>query len=146
MPWCEGCFKKPWIYGSFSFVHTVNLPWQMAAVCNHQSSCCERLSISAATEISSSPFARSRYGRALLLSLNAQDTALAPGVCKRLLARHFRSGPGLPVVEEKEKTIQSWVQTPRQAVDTIRQKHPLRFTRYAEKIAPVSRSLTASYL
>ena len=32
------------------FVASVNLPWQMAALHNRQSSCCERLSISAAAE------------------------------------------------------------------------------------------------
>ena len=84
VPWCEHYFLKPWIYGSFSFVNSVILLWQMAALCNRQSSCCERLSISAVAETSSTSFARSRYSRALLLSLNAQNTALAPDVCKRL--------------------------------------------------------------
>ena len=84
MPWCEHYFLKPWIYGSFSLVDSVNLPWLMAALCNRQSSCCERLSISAVAETSWTSFPRSRYSRALLLSLNAPNTALAPDVCKRL--------------------------------------------------------------
>ena len=62
----------------------VNLSWQMATLCNRHSSCCERLSISASAETSLTSFARSRYSRALLLSLNAQNTALAPDVCRRL--------------------------------------------------------------
>ena len=70
MLWCEDYFDKLWISGSFSFVASVNLPWQMAALRNRQSSCCERISISATAETSSTSFPRSRYSRALLLSLN----------------------------------------------------------------------------
>ena len=70
--------SKPWISGSFSFVDSVNLSWQMAELCSRRSSCCERLVISTAAETSPTSFARSRYSRALLLSLiNAQNTALA---------------------------------------------------------------------
>ena len=101
------------ISGSFSFVASVNLPWQMAALRNRQSSCCERISISAAAETSSTSFPRSRYSRTLLLSLNTPNTVLAPDV-RLLLAGHLRSELGLPVVEETEKTIRSRVHTPRQ--------------------------------
>ena len=38
------------------FVAFVNLPWQMAALCNRQPSCCERLSIYATAETTSTSF------------------------------------------------------------------------------------------
>ena len=55
-----------------------------------------------------------------------------------MLSTHLRSEPGLPVVEkkeveEKEKTIQSRVQTPKQDCRQHQQKHPQRLTRYADK-------------
>ena len=78
---CEHYFEKLWISGPFSFVASVNLPWQMATLRN---SCCERLSISAAAETSWTFFPRSRYSRALLLALNAPNTTLAPDICEGL--------------------------------------------------------------
>ena len=123
VPWCKHYFEKPWIYGSFSSVDSVNLSWPMAVLCNRHFSCCERLATSAASEASPTSFARSRYSCALLLSLNAPNTALAPDVCRRLcsLGIYDRNhacplwkGKKRPVVQGKEKAIQSRVQTPRQ--------------------------------
>ena len=126
VPWCEHYFETPWIYGSFSFVDFVNLPWQMAVLCNHQSSCCERLSISAAAETSSTSFARSTYSRALLLSLNALNTAVAPDLCKRLcLLGIYDQNQTCPLWMRKKRPYRAGCRHQSKTVDTIWQKHPL---------------------
>ena len=73
----------------------VYLSWQMAALYNCHSAYSARLAISAADQPAPLVFARSRYSRALLLSLNAKNTVLAPGVCSRLclLGIHHLSQP-----------------------------------------------------
>ena len=135
MLWCEHYFEKLWISGSFSVVASVNLPWQMAALRNRQSPCCERLSISAAAETSSTSFPRSRYSRALLLSLNAPNTALAPDVCKRLcsLGIYYRS-QACPLWKRQKRPYGAGFIHRGKIVDTIKQKHPLSLTRYADKL------------
>ena len=161
MPWCEHDFEKLWISGSFSSVDSVNLLWQMAALCSRQSSCCERLSISAAAETSSTSFvrsrcqssccerlsisdaaetsstsfARSRYSRALLLSLNVPNTALAPDVCKRLFwLGIYDRNQACPLWKREKRLYTAGCKHRGKTVDTIWQKHPLRFTRYADKL------------
>ena len=135
MPWCEHYFDKLWIYGSFSFVDSVNLSWQMAALCNRQSSCCERLSISAAVETPSTSFARSRYSRALLLSLNVPNTALAPDICKRLCSPGiYDQNQACPLWKTKKRPYRARYRHQDTTVDTIRQKHQVSLTRYADKL------------
>ena len=121
VPWCEHYFLTPWIYGSFSFVDSVILPWQMAALCKRQSSCCERLSISAVAETSSTSFARSRHSRALLLSLNAQNTALAPDVCKRLCSLGiYDQNQACPLWKRKKRPHRAGCRHRGNTVNTIR--------------------------
>ena len=116
--------------------------WQMVAPCNRQSSCCERLSISATAETSSTSLARSRYSRPLLMSLNAPNTALAPDVCKRLCSLGiYNRNQACPLCKRK---LRKRKKRPCRAgcihrgnirtVDTIRQKHRLSLTRYADKL------------
>ena len=124
--WCCGVNI---ISSSFSFVTSVNLPWQMAALCNRQCTCCERILISAAAETSSTSFPRSRYNHALLLSLNTPNTALAPDVCKRLCSWG---------IYDRNQACSLWKRQKRpygagfirrgKTVDTIKQKHPLSLT------------------
>ena len=129
MQWCEHYFEKAWIYGSFSFVNPVNLPWQMAALCNPQTSCCECLSIPAAAETSSTSFARSTYSLALLLSLNAQNTALVPDVCKKLCSLGiYDRNQACPLWKRKKRPYRAGCRHRGKTVDTIRQKHPLSLT------------------
>ena len=111
---------------------SLNLSWQMAALCNRHSSCCERLLISAATETPPTSFARSRYSRALLLSLNTQNTALAPDVCRRLcsLDIHDRNR-ACPSWKRKTRPHRAECRHQSKTVDTIRQKQLL--TRYTHK-------------
>ena len=112
----------------------MNLPWQMAALCNPQSWCCERLSISTVADTSSTSFARSRYSHALLLSLNAPNTALAPDVCKRLcLLGIYDRNQACPLWKRKKRPYRAGCRHRGKTVDTIRQKHPLSLTRYADK-------------
>ena len=135
MPWCELYFEKLWIYGSFSFVDSVNLPWQMAALCNRQSSCCERLSISATAETTSTSFTRSRYSRALLLSINAPNTALASDVCKRLCSLGiYDRNLACTSWKRKKRPYRAGCRHRGKTVDTIRQKYPQSSTRYADKL------------
>ena len=106
----------------------------MAALRNRQSSCCERLSISAAAETSPTYFARSRYSRALLLSLNAPNTALAPDVCKRLCSLGiYDRNQACPLWRRKKRPHRTGCRHRGKTVDTIKQKHSLSFTRYADK-------------
>ena len=135
VPWCEHYFEKLCIYGSFSFVDSVNLPWPMVALRNRQSLCCERLTISAAAETSLTSFARSRYSRALLLSLNAPNTALASDVCKRLCSLGiYDRDQACPLWKSKKRPYRVGCRHRGTTVDTIRQKHPLSLTRYADKL------------
>ena len=107
----------------------------MAALCNRHSSCCERLSISAAAVTSSTSFARSRYSRALLLSLDTPNTALAPDVCKRLCSLGiYDRNQACPLWKRKKRPYRAGCRHRGKTVDTIRQKHPLSLTRYAEKL------------
>ena len=133
--WCEHCFLKPWIYGSFSVVDSVNLPLQMAALCNRQSSCCERLLFSAVVETSSTSFPSSRYSRALLLLLNAPNTALAPDVCKRLCSLGiYDQNQACPLRKSKKRPYRAGCRHRGKTVVTIMQKHPPSLTRYADKL------------
>ena len=134
---CEHYFEKLWISGSFSFMTSVNLPWQMAALHNRQSSCCKRLSISAAAETSSTSFPRSRYSRALLLSLNAPNTALVPDVCKRLCSLGIYDRNQACPLWKRQKRLSLYAAGfihRGTTVDTIKQKHPLSLTRYTDKL------------
>ena len=132
---CEHNFEKLWISGSFSFAASVNLPWQMAALCNRQSSCCERVSISAAAETSSTSFPRSRYSRALLLSLNTPNTVLAPDVCKRLCSLGiYDRNQACPLWKRQKRPHRAGCRHRGKTVDTIKQKHPLSLTSYADKL------------
>ena len=108
----------------------------MAALCNRQSSCCERLSTSAAAETSSTSFARSRYSRALLLSLNDPNNALAPDVCKRLCSLGiYDRNLSCPLWKRKKRSCRAGCRHRGKTADTIRQKHPLSLTRlYADKL------------
>ena len=129
MLWCEHYFVKLWISGSFSFVASVNLPLQMAALCNRQSSCCERISISAAAETSSTSFPRSRYSRTLLLSLNAPNTVLAPDVCKRLWSLDiYDRNQACPLWKRQKRSYGAGFIHRGKTVDTIKQKNPLSLT------------------
>ena len=142
MLWCEHYFEKLWISGSFPFVASVNLPWQMAALRNRQSSCCERISISAAAETSSTSFPRSRYSRALLLSLNTPNTVLAPDVCKRLCSLGiYDRNQACPLWKRQKRPYGAGFIRRGKTVVTIKQKHPLSFTRYADKLLLLFRDL-----
>ena len=137
MLWCEDYFDKLWISGSFSFVASVNLPWQMAALRNRQSSCCERISISisAKAETSSISFTRSRYSRALLLSLITPNTVLAPDVCKRLCSLgSYDRNQACPLWKRQKRPYGAGFIRQGKTVETIKQKHPLSLTRYADKL------------
>ena len=115
----------------------MNLSWQMAALRNRQFSCCERLSISAAAETSPTSFAgsRSRYSRALQMSLNAPNTALAPDVCKRFCSRGiYDRNQACPLWKRKKRPYGAGCRHRGKTVDTIGQKHPLNLTRYADKL------------
>ena len=126
----------------------MNLSWQTAALCNRHSSCCERLSISAAAETSSTSFARSRYSRALLLSLNAQNTALAQDVCKRLFSLGiYDRNQSCPLWKRQKRPYRAGCSHRSKTVDTIRLKHPL--TRYTDKTCscfPISDGLLPTTL
>ena len=102
----------------------VNLSWQMAALHNRHSSCCARLAISAAAQPSPTSFARSRHSRALslLLSLNAQNTALAPDVCSRLC---YDPNKTCSLWKRKKRPYRAGCRHRGKTVDTVRQKHPL---------------------
>ena len=114
---------------------SVNLPWQMAALRNRQSSCGERLSISAAAETSSTSFPRSSYSRALLLSLNAPNTALAPDGCKRLCSLGiYDRNQACQLWKRQERPYRARFIRRGKTVDTIKQKHLLSLTRYADKL------------
>ena len=108
-------------------------------LCNRQSSCCERLSISTrpTAETTSTSFTRSRYSRALLLSFkrNAPNTALASDVCKRLclLGIYYRN-QACPLWKRQKRPYGAGFIHRGKTVDTIRQKHPLSLTRYADKL------------
>ena len=137
MLWCEHYLEKLWISGSFSFVASVNLPWQMAVLRNRQSSCCERISISAAAETSSTSFPRSRFSRALLLSLNTPNTVLALDVCKRLCSLGiYDRNQACPLWKRQKRPYGAGFIHRGKTVDTIKQKHPLNLTRsrYADKL------------
>ena len=135
MLWCEHYFEKLWISGSFSFVASVNLTWQMAALSNRQSSCCERISISAAAKTSPTSFPRSRYSRALLLSLNTPNTVLAPDVCKRLCSLGIYDwNQAYPLCKRQKRIYRAGFIRRGKTVVTIKQKHPLSLTRYADKL------------
>ena len=112
------------------------LPWQMAALHNRQSSCCERISISAAAETSSTSFPRSRYSRTLLLSLNTPDTVLAPDVCKKKLCSLGINdqNQACPLWNRQKRPYGAGFIRRGKTVDTIKQKHPLSLTRYADKL------------
>ena len=111
----------------------MNLPWQMAALRIRQSSCCERIFISAAAETSSTSFPRSRYSRALLLSLNTPNTVLAPDVCKRLCSLGiYDRNQACPLWKRQERPYRAGFIRRGKTVDTIKQKHPLSLTRYAD--------------
>ena len=101
-------------------VDSVNLSWQMATLCNRQSSCCERLSTSAVAETSTS-FARSRYSRALLLSLNASNTALAPDACKKLCSLGiYDQNQACPLWKRKKRSYRAGCRHRGKTVNTIR--------------------------
>ena len=135
MLWCEHYFEKLWFSGSFSFVVSVNLPWQMAALRNRQSSCCERISISATAETTSTSLPRSRYSRALLLSLNTPNTALASDVCKRLCSLGiYDRNQACPLWKRQKRPYRARFIHQGKTVDTIKQKHPLCLTGYADKL------------
>ena len=113
----------------------MNLPWQMSALRNRQSSCCERFSISAAAETSSTSFPRSRYSRTLLLSLNTPNTVLAPDVCKRLCSLGiYDQNQAWPLWNRQKRPYGAGFIRRGKTVDTIEQKHPLSLTRYADKL------------
>ena len=80
--------------------------WQMAALCDRHSSCCERLANSAAAQPSSASFARSKYSRAHTAVNKCPKHCSCPRCLQKIsLARHLRSEPGLLVAEEVEKII-----------------------------------------
>ena len=107
------------------------------ALCNRHSWCCEHLSISATTETSPISFARSTYSRALLLSINAQNTALAPDICRRLCSLDiYNRNQACPLWKRKKRSHGAGCRHRGKTVDTIRQKHPL--TRYADKTCSCS--------
>ena len=111
----------------------LNLSWQMATLCNGPSSCCERLSISAAAETSSTSFASSRYSRALLLSLNARNTTLAPDVCRRFCSLGIYDwNQDCLLWKRKKRPYRAGCRHRGKTVDTIRLKH--LHTRYGNKI------------
>ena len=144
--WCEHFFEKLWISGSFSFVASVNLPWQMAALRNRQYSCCERISISAAAETSTS-FPRSGYSRALLLSFNTPNTVLAPDVCKRFCSLGiYDQNQACPLWKRQKRPYGAVFIRRGKTVDTIKQKHPLSLTSYADKICSCFAISDLSYL
>ena len=98
-------------------------------------SCFERLSISAAAEPSSTPFTRSRHSRALLLSLNSLNTALAPNVYKRLCSLGiYDRNQTCPLWQRTKRPYRAGCRHRGKTVDTIRKKHPLSLTRYADKL------------
>ena len=108
----------------------------MAALRNRQSSCCERIiSISTAAETSSTSFPRYRYSRALLPSLNTPNTVLAPDVCKSLcsLGIYDRNQACLLWKRQKRSYGVGFIRRGK-TVDTIKQKHPLCLTSYADKL------------
>ena len=93
----------------------------MAALCNRQSLCCERLSISAVSETSSTSFARSGYSRALLLSLNAPNTALAPDVCKKFCSSGiYDQNQACPLWKRKKRPYRAGSRHRGKTVNTIR--------------------------
>ena len=107
----------------------------MAALCNRQSTCCERISISAATETSSTSFPRSRCSRALLLSLNTPNTVLAPDVCKRLCSMGiYDRNQACPLWKRQKRPHGAGFIRHGKTDDTIKQNHPLSLTRYADKL------------
>ena len=111
------------------------MPWQMAALCIRQPSCCERISISAAAETSSTSFPRSRYSRALLLSLNTPNTVLALDVCKRLWSLGiYDQNQACPLWKRQKRPYRAGFIRRGKTVDTIQQKHPLSLTSYADKL------------
>ena len=107
----------------------------MAALRNRQSSCCERISISATAETSSASFPRSRYSHALLLSLNTPNTVLAPDVYKRLcLLGIYDRNQACPLWKRQKRPYGAGFIRRGKTVDTIKQKHPLNLTIYADKL------------
>ena len=109
--------------------------WQMAALRNRQSSCCERLSISSAAETSSTSFPRYGHSRTLLLSINAPNTALAPDFCKRLCSLGIYDGNQASRLWKRlKRPYGSGFIRRGKTVDNIRQKRPLSLTRYADKL------------
>ena len=107
----------------------------MAALRNRQSLFCKRLSICAAAETSSTSFPRSRYSRARLLSLNAPNIALAPHVCKRLCSLGiYDRNQACPLWKRQKRPNGAGFIHRGKTVDTIKQKHPLSLTRYADKL------------
>ena len=109
----------------------------MAMLCKHHSSCCERISISTAAETSPTSFAISRYSLALLLSLKAQNTALAPDVCRRLcLLGIYDQNQACPLWKRKKRPYKAGCRHRGKTVDTIWQKHSL--TGYTDKTCSCS--------
>ena len=141
----------PWVATTTVDIISINrgfmvrfLLWKMPALYNCHSWCCERLLISTAAETSSISFARSRYSRALLLSLNAQSTALAPGVCKRLCSLGiYDRNQACRLWKRKKRPYRArcrhWGRTGHHQAETD-------ITRCTDKTCSCSPSLTASYL
>ena len=77
--------------------------------------------ISAAAQPLLTSFARSKYSRALLLSLNAQNTALAPDVCRRLhLLGIYDGNQACSLWKRKKRTYRARYRHRGKTVDTIR--------------------------
>ena len=107
----------------------------MAALSNRQSSCCERISISAAAETSSTSFPRSRYSRTLLMSLNTPNNVLAPDVCERLCSLSiYDRNQSCPLWKRQKRPYGAGFIRRGKTVDIMTQKHPLSLTRYADKL------------
>ena len=89
---------------------------------------------SAAAETPTS-FARSRYSHAVLLSLNAPNTALAPDVCNRLCSLEiYDRNQTCPFWKRKKRPCRARCRHRDKTVDTTKQKHPFSLTRYADKL------------
>ena len=128
--------------------------WQIASLYNRHVLCCARLKISAAAQPSLTSFARSRCSRALLLSLNAPNTAFDPDVCSRLcfLVIHDRNQACSLCKKKKKKEKKKKKKRPYRGRCThggktvIPSGRHIRWLDVQIKLAPVPRSLTDSYL
>ena len=88
-----------------------------------------------AAETSSTSFHRYRYSRALLLSLNAPNTALAPDICKRLCSLGiYDRNQACPLWNGQKRPYGAVLIRRGKTVDIINQKHPLSLTRHADKL------------